>query len=134
MEKFRKKPVVVESQRYTAETCAAICEWMGIGHGSETDRCGLDPFVVETLEGPMKASPGDYIIKGVKGEFYPCRADIFALTYEPADSQPEPMVPLRPVIAIEAAFNSIEDYTEGDPAWSDAVAAAIRAAREGAGA
>lgn len=39
----------------------------------------------ETLEGPLKVSPGDWIIKGVNGEFYPCKPDIFAATYDPVD-------------------------------------------------
>ena len=42
------------------------------------------PVVITTLEGEMTASPGDWIIKGVKGEFYPCKPDIFEATYEPA--------------------------------------------------
>lgn len=42
-------------------------------------------MVITTLEGAMEAMPGDYIIKGVKGEFYPCKPDIFAATYEPAE-------------------------------------------------
>jgi hypothetical protein len=44
------------------------------------------PVVIATLEGDMTASPGDWIIKGVKGEFYPCKPDIFEATYEPLPS------------------------------------------------
>lgn len=47
-------------------------------------------LVVETLEGPLHASPGDWIITGVKGETYPCKPDIFAATYEPANEAAEP--------------------------------------------
>lgn len=61
MAKYRKKPIVVEAQR-TDET-----------------------VVIHTLEGDMTASPGDYIITGVKGEKYPCKPDIFAKTYEPVE-------------------------------------------------
>jgi hypothetical protein len=46
---------------------------------------GKDYLEIETLEGTHIASPGDYIIKGIKGEFYPCKPDIFRMTYEPAD-------------------------------------------------
>jgi hypothetical protein len=42
--------------------------------------------VIRTLEGPMRVSPGDYIIKGVQGEFYPCKPDIFEATYEPVET------------------------------------------------
>ncbi len=46
---------------------------------------GIDSLFIITLEGTMEAVPGDWIIKGVKGEFYPCKPDIFAATYEPAE-------------------------------------------------
>lgn len=77
--KFRKKPVVVEAVRFTVnfdEIEAFVggdAEWRG------------GELVVATLEGPLRASPGDWIIKGIKGEFYPCKPDIFAQTYEPDD-------------------------------------------------
>jgi hypothetical protein len=61
MAKFRKIPVVIEAEQ------------------TEVD------CYIETLEGRMHASPGDWIITGVKGERYPCKPDIFAATYEPAD-------------------------------------------------
>jgi hypothetical protein len=79
--KFRKKPVVIEARRYTrngleAEAVAAWCS------GVQTD----DGLEIETLEGTHLARYGDWIIKGVQGEFYPCKPDIFAATYEPADN------------------------------------------------
>ena len=65
--KYRKKPVVVEA--------------------FVTD----EPMDIETLEGVMHASAGDYIITGVNGEKYPCKPDIFEKTYEPADAAPLPV-------------------------------------------
>lgn len=59
--KYRKKPVVIEAW----QTNEAV--------------------VIETLEGTMRADPGDWIITGVKGEVYPCKPDIFEATYEPVD-------------------------------------------------
>ncbi len=59
MAKFRKKPVIIEAYQTNAE------------------------FVIHTLEGDMKASPGDWIITGVKGERYPCKPDVFEASYEP---------------------------------------------------
>lgn len=62
--RYRKKPVVIEA--------------------FVTD----EPMDIETLEGTMHASPGDYIITGVEGERYPCKPDIFEKTYEPAEAEP----------------------------------------------
>ena len=88
--KYRKKPVVIEAIQWTGENYWEILKWAHAGmhpkmnaiiHGSEVGS-GL---MVRTLEGNMMASVGDWIIKGVKGEFYPCKPDIFAATYEKAD-------------------------------------------------
>lgn len=63
MPSFRKKPVVIEAER-------------------------LDkPVVIETAEGDMQANAGDWLIKGVNGEFYPCKDDIFRQTYEPINKE-----------------------------------------------
>lgn len=86
MSEFRKKPVVIEAMQFTAESCAEVCDFIGIEH-HEVGRCGLDsPLEVHTLEGVMRASVGDWIIKGVSGEFYPCKPDIFEATYEPVEA------------------------------------------------
>ena len=87
MEKFRKRPVVIEAIQYGPATCAAICEWLGVPHNVyDGEPCGVGEFIIPTLEGDMRASPGDWIIRGVQGEFYPCKPDIFAATYEPEDA------------------------------------------------
>lgn len=105
MAKYRKKPIVIEAVRVTA------ADW----NGSTFDGCPFSesavPWIIAaieekrlvpicpgstdyaeweiaTLEGKMKAGPGDWIIKGVKGEIYPCKPDIFAATYEPAEDAP----------------------------------------------
>jgi hypothetical protein len=90
MPKFTKKPVEVEARQFdgTQGSAKAVCAWMA-AYGCEALRafCGHDePYQVyiSTLEGRMTASAGDWIIRGVKGEFYPCKPDIFAETYEPA--------------------------------------------------
>lgn len=77
MPKFRKKPVVIEALQWTGENAAEVTAFRG-------GACLFDADgpIIETLEGNMKAMPGDWIIKGVKGEFYPCKPDIFAATYE----------------------------------------------------
>ena len=83
--KYRKKPVVIEAIQFidNADRIIEIQEFMG----GDTIRVNYEdknnPYLkIETLEGIMKAPVGDYIIKGVNGEFYPCKPDIFEKTYE----------------------------------------------------
>lgn len=84
MPKFRKKPVVIEAEQYVPGGQLHIEAWM-IGHNAR-EQFGVsgDDVHIHTLEGIMTANPGDWIIRGVKGEFYPCKPDIFGATYEPA--------------------------------------------------
>lgn len=80
--KFRKKPVTIEAVQWTGDNVEEIGEflagvhWATAGHNA----------VIPTLEGDMAASPNDWIIKGVKGEFYPCKPDVFEATYEAVDN------------------------------------------------
>ena len=82
---YRKKPVTVEAVQWTGENHAEMCEFIDPEVFEIIPRVGL---VIHTLEGDHHASPGDYIIKGVNGEFYPCKPDIFAKTYESATLTP----------------------------------------------
>lgn len=61
--------------------------WKALEDGTAHYTNGADPLILETLEGPLTVSPGDWIIQGVKGELYPCKPDIFATTYEPVEEQ-----------------------------------------------
>lgn len=88
MKKYRKRPVEIEAAGpLTAENSEEIRTWC---HGSERPaermtRSGIvydGSLIIDTLEGPMTAKIGDYIIKGVQGEFYPCKPDIFEATYD----------------------------------------------------
>jgi hypothetical protein len=81
--KFRKKPVVIDAIQWN-ENKVEVMDFVG-GDVDHTEFNGKEFLHIKTLEGEMKASPGDWIIKGVKGEFYPCKPDIFAMTYEPAE-------------------------------------------------
>lgn len=78
---YRKRPIVIEAVRWDGENVEAVRS-LGL---SPFSRTGPNLRIVEinTLEGLMRAEPGDWIIKGVKGEFYPCKPDIFETTYEP---------------------------------------------------
>ena len=82
---YRKKPVVVEAIQWTGENHAEMCEFIDPEVFEIKPKEGL---IIHTLEGDHHASPGDYIIKGVNGEFYPCKPDIFAKTYESATLTP----------------------------------------------
>lgn len=73
---YRKKPVTIEARELTHEDIDDIAAWC---NGIITIPTGL---IIETLEGDIRASMGDFIIQGVQGEFYPCKPDIFAQTYE----------------------------------------------------
>jgi len=81
-QKYRKMPVVIEAMLYNGENANKVAAWCG---GEVTDDSVRDDdqdvttYVrIKTLEGDMLAAPGDYVIKGVNGEFYPCKPDIFA--------------------------------------------------------
>jgi hypothetical protein len=86
MAKYRTKPVVIDAMQFDGSwDCAKpILEWMQAS--KPIDRSGArwtdGAIFINTLEGEMTATPGDWIIKGVKGEFYPCKPDIFEATYE----------------------------------------------------
>lgn len=101
MTKYRKKPVVIEAVQLTWENWNDMCEFADVGSAENrpcgcyvgpdgkpregyetTDRLGMK---IPTLEGVMIATEGDWIIKGVNGEFYPCKPDIFEKTYEPVE-------------------------------------------------
>jgi hypothetical protein len=88
--KFRKIPVEIDAVHYDGTNRDSIAAFMGGPRQAQVEARPLpgpgrgmhDGIVIHTLEGDMKASVGDWIIKGVKGEFYPCKPDIFAATYE----------------------------------------------------
>lgn len=90
MSKYRKKPVVIEAFQYTGDECFRnedVPKWIiesfdtGILHWSIVPQI-FSTLYIETLEGTMQVSVGDYIIKGVRGELYACKPDIFIDTYE----------------------------------------------------
>ena len=84
--KYRKKPVVIEAMQLPAiddEPSPELIDWLHAADREwESDRDG--GIAITALEGVMRADPGDWIIKGVQGEMYPCKPDIFEATYEPA--------------------------------------------------
>lgn len=89
MSKFRKKPVVIEAMHWhgpaqnyeVMQFCGDSfgCEWSNPDESGTNQECRA---WINTLEGPLNLTAGDWIIKGIKGEFYPCKPDIFEATYE----------------------------------------------------
>ena len=98
-EKFRKKPIVIEAMEWTGDNYVELNKFVEGGEpvalpigealpGRRLREGDERSLLVVTLEGEMRASVGDWIIKGMKGEFYPCKPDIFEATYEPANQPP----------------------------------------------
>jgi hypothetical protein len=88
MPKFRKKPVEVEARQWAEGNGFQIVSWV-VGHGGRAKLAEhIEPTVIaiDTLEGTMTAQHGDWIIRGVQGEFYPCKPDIFTATYEAVEA------------------------------------------------
>ena len=82
IKKYRKKPVTIEAMQLTRNNVREVAEWCGADLGYTFGSIEPDALDIHTLEGTMAAHIGDYIIRGVQGEFYPCKPDIFAATYE----------------------------------------------------
>lgn len=88
--RYRKKPVEIEAVQFSGGNSVQVAQFITDGGGTfraqtHPTNGAQDVFYIGTLEGEMRAVDGDWIIKGVAGEFYPCRDDIFRATYEPAD-------------------------------------------------
>lgn len=85
---YRKKPVVIEARMFTISSQEDVAAWCGsyVRHPSASWQEIVLP--IQTLEGEMIARLGDYIIRGIKGEFYPCKPDIFEATYERMVEEP----------------------------------------------
>ena len=78
MAQYRKKPIVIEALQYDGFHTGELNDFVG---EMFFEPVGLNPFI-RTLEGDMTITKGDFVIKGVNGEFYPCKPDIFEKTYE----------------------------------------------------
>jgi hypothetical protein len=91
MSKFRKKPIVIEAMEYTGNNGHDICQWSNdvvvespVLEPTEDNPTGRY-LQIKTLEGIMTAIVGDSVIRGIRGEFYPCKDEIFTMTYEPVE-------------------------------------------------
>jgi len=82
MSKFRKRPIIIEAVQFTEETKNQVFNFVSCNRYPVWDSNDNPALCIQTLEGEMTANIGDWIIKGIKGEFYPCKDDIFRATYE----------------------------------------------------
>jgi hypothetical protein len=78
MPKFRKKPIVIEAVHFHGQPVTGVCR----GENCKGNGYKDDPAHIHTLEGEMSVNYGDWVIKGVIGEFYACKPDVFEATYE----------------------------------------------------
>lgn len=122
MKLYRKKPVTIEAVQFNGLNPTEIKNFVGENCEVEIYDNEVTPpiahIIIHTLEGDMKVSKGDYVIKGVKGEFYPCKPDIFQQTYESVGTQQE--VPDKETIlrtcklhkawSIIAPWENVEDF------------------------
>lgn len=79
---YRKRPIIIEAVQLTKDSLDELAEFCGYNIGDVENPLHGNGILIETLEGNMLASKGDWIIKGVNGEVYPCKPDIFEKTYE----------------------------------------------------
>ena len=87
MSKYRKKPIELEAVQYTGQNPEEIVSF--VGSDNIIDLWPVkDEIGIRTLEGSLGATPGDWIIKGIQGEFYPCKPDIFEATYVKVEESP----------------------------------------------
>lgn len=114
VKRYRKKPVVIEAVLFTRDTFSDVADFTDKkAHDFKIERHpgGKCTCIIPTLEGEHIASEGDYIIKGVKGEFYPCKPDIFAQTYEVADIDKDPPSPPESLV-VHGRWVKHDGYTE----------------------
>lgn len=94
MAQFRKKPVVIEAYCFDQKRENYRPDWFQDRVSANEIITYPDHAIIKTLEGDMRAELGDWIIKGVKGEVYPCKPEIFSATYDPVDT-PQHLMPDR---------------------------------------
>lgn len=129
--RYVKKPVVIEAMQYTGKTMNVwdiIC-WAHNGRAPEANAIIINRdthLTIRTLEGDMVASVGDWIIRGVKGEFYPCKPDVFAATYGPVVEAPDILDRPRDAGAVrDAALEEAAAQCEDIYSWPGAVGAGV---------
>lgn len=85
---YRKRPIVIEAVQWTGDNLEAIWDWAGAENVYGPTEENPDALIISTSEGRMRADLGDWVIRGVAGELYPCKDPIFRETYEPVEADP----------------------------------------------
>lgn len=111
MPKYRKRPVIIEAVQYNGNNVVPGTCTGGAGCKSKVAPDGCVPHI-HTLEGDFTVSVGDFVIRGVKGEFYSCKPDIFAATYEPTGTVSEAD---RLFSLLRELAEASKDYASSDP-------------------
>jgi hypothetical protein len=128
MAKYRKRPIVVDAVQWIG-SMAPVIDLVGHDLPTYGPSGQLSSLRIATLEGDHECQIGDWIIKGIQGEFYPCKPDIFAATYEPAT---RPLVEAADVLPPALAQLERARQVGGKQGWN-MVAAAIASIKQGAG-
>jgi hypothetical protein len=121
MKNYRKKPVVIQAiqlENLEVDSLMALQHFAGLGNNKLL--AVSDGVLISTLEGNMKASIGDFIIKGVQGEFYPCKPDIFEKTYDLADA-PESFLDrvIKEKAELAEKTSKLKDFIENNPKFDE---------------
>ena len=125
--RYRKKPIVVDAIRWDGgvEEATTIIDWVIDGDGTaryhEAVNNVPEEIAIDTLEGTMSAQVGDWIIRGVKGEFYPCKPEIFEITYELDIAYSEEDMEFKHFVRKPFLVEAIEITTENIHELSDLI-------------
>ena len=113
--KYRKKPVVVEAIQYTKDNLLDVMEFCDGGKKTIFNHY----LYIVTLEGNMRVRKGDYIIRGVHGEYYPCEKSIFEETYEAVNMNDDhvSIKPEKPFFKTYSEEPTLENTEDGDMVW-----------------
>ena len=85
--KFRAKPVEIDAMLWTGSNAGKICEFMKVTMVAWDSLLSGGTLYLNTLEGTMEAEAGDWIVRGLNGQFYPCKPEVFTMTYVPVEDQ-----------------------------------------------
>ena len=122
MKQYRKKPVTIEAVQFDGLNPTEIKDFVGENCEVEIYNNEVTPpiarIVIHTLEGDMEVSKGDYVIKGVKGEFYPCKPDIFEQTYESVENQDSLTLKEAAEEFAEGEWDGAAVDTDGNPLYA----------------
>jgi hypothetical protein len=114
--KFHKVPLTIEARQFTIDDASSLAEWCGgeyVQVSTADDTELVDQIRVPTLEGVMVAYEGDWIIRGIRDEFYPCRGDIFYETYVPAADEDNDDEDNEDLVESLIAMSEIIDQSRG---------------------